>query len=188
MRIYHGLDSLETPLQNTVVAIGVFDGVHRGHQEILHQTVREARSQGYLPIVMTFDIHPSELFSPDSSPPYIASLSQRAHWIDEYGGGLDSVVIVHFDHAFAMLSPDAFVAEVARAADVRPSQIYRWRRELCNAGHAGAGFAPVIVSAELRDAPVPPPAMLIEIGGSVVRIAADAPAKLVTAVLRSLAR
>ena len=62
------------------------------------------------------------------------------------------------------------------------------RSDLCDAGHAKAGFASVIVSAEPRDAAVPPPAMLVEIGGSVVRIAADAPAKLVTAVLRSLAR
>ena len=107
-----------------------------------------------------------------------SGVERRRQWSDEQKRAL-------IETAFA---PDAFVAEVARAADVRPSQIYRWRRELCNAGHAGAGFAPVIVSAELRDAPVPPPAMLIEIGGSVVRIAADAPAKLVTAVLRSLAR
>ena len=62
------------------------------------------------------------------------------------------------------------------------------KRALVDAGHAKAGFASVIVSAEPRDAAVPPQAMLVEIGGSVVRIAADAPAKLVTAVLRSLAR
>ena len=107
-----------------------------------------------------------------------SGVERRRQWSDAQKRAL-------IDAAFA---PDAAVAEVARAADVRPSQIYRWRREFCNAGHAGAGFAPVIVSAEPRDAPVPPPAMLIEIGGSVVRIAADAPAKLVTAVLRSLAR
>ena len=57
-------------------------------------------------------------------------------------------------------------------------------------GDAGTGFAPVAISAAPRDATPPPPpaAVTIEIGGSVVRIAADAPAKLVTAVLRSLAR
>jgi transposase len=95
---------------------------------------------------------------------------------------------VLIETAFA---PDAVVAEMARAAAVRPSQIYRWRRDLCGTGHASAGFAPVVVGADPRDAAPPPPplpAMLIEIGGSVVKIAAHAPAKLVTAVLRSLAR
>ena len=90
----------------------------------------------------------------------------------------------------AAFSPDVIVAEVARAADVRSSQLYRWRRDLCGVGLAGTGFAPVVISAASRDAipPPPPAALTIEIGGSVVRIAADAPAKLVTAVLRSLAR
>ena len=61
----HFKTSPET-LQDTAVAIGVFDGVHRGHQEILKQTVREARSQGLTPLALTFDIHPTELFAPDA--------------------------------------------------------------------------------------------------------------------------
>ena len=115
MNVFHGLDAITGPFDRTAVAIGVFDGVHRGHQEILRQTVREARSQGYAPIALTFDIHPSELFVPDAAPPYIASLDQRAQLMDAYGGGIETVVIVRFDRAFAGLSPQAFVADVLEA-------------------------------------------------------------------------
>ena len=107
-----------------------------------------------------------------------SGIERRRQWSDEQKRAL-------IEAAFL---PDAIVAEVARAADVRPSQIYRWRRDLCGAGPVGSSFAPVVVGTEARDGAAPPPAMLVEIGGSVVRIAADAPAKLVTAVLRSLAR
>ena len=116
MNVFRGLDSITSPLSRTAVAIGVFDGVHRGHQEILRQTVREARSQGYTPIALTFDIHPSELFSPASAPAYIASLAQRAELIDAYGGGIESVVVVRFDRAFASLSPQTFVTDVLEGA------------------------------------------------------------------------
>ena len=108
----HSLDSPALPLTNTVVAIGVFDGVHRGHQEILKQTVREAHSQGLTPVALTFDIHPSELFAPGNAPTYIASLRQRPELIDRYGGGIEAVVIAEFDRAFAALSPSAFVSDV----------------------------------------------------------------------------
>jgi len=109
-----------------------------------------------------------------------SGVERRRRWSDEQKRAL-------IEAAFA---PGAVVAEVARAADVRSSQLYRWRRDLCGVGLAGTGFAPVVISAAPRDATPPPPsaALTIEIGGSVVRIAADAPAKLVTAVLRSLAR
>ncbi|MDQ2688452.1 MAG: bifunctional riboflavin kinase/FAD synthetase [Armatimonadota bacterium] len=114
--VVNGLESLPAPLTRTAVAIGVFDGVHRGHQEILRQTVREARSQNLTPVALTFDIHPTELFRPESAPPYIASLSQRAALMDAYGGGLARVVMVRFDRAFASLAPEQFVADVLQSA------------------------------------------------------------------------
>jgi transposase len=108
-----------------------------------------------------------------------SAVERRRQWSDEQKRSLVGT-------AFA---PGAVVAEVAQAADVRPRQLYRRRRELRGVGHAGTGFVPVVVSADPRNSVAPLPAALtIEIGGSVVRIAADAPAKLVTAVLRSLAR
>lgn len=112
MRVVHGLESLTESLAPSAVAIGVFDGVHRGHQEILRQTVREARSQGLTPVALTFDIHPTELFRPESAPPYIASLDQRTALMEEYSGGLEAVIIARFDRPFASLSPQAFVADV----------------------------------------------------------------------------
>lgn len=112
MRTIYPLQTSPETLQDTVVAIGVFDGVHRGHQEILKQTVREARSQGLTPVALTFDIHPTELFVPHQSPPYIASLSQRVELIKNHGGGVEAVAIARFDRDFAGLSPEAFVADV----------------------------------------------------------------------------
>ena len=115
MRTVYPLQDWPETLEDTAVAVGVFDGVHRGHQEILHQTVREARSQGLTPVVLTFDIHPSELFAPDASPPYVASLERRARLIEQQGGGIGVVGIARFDRAFAGLSPEAFVADVLEA-------------------------------------------------------------------------
>ncbi len=112
MRVLYPLQETAETLGRTVVAIGVFDGVHRGHQEILKQTVREARSQGLAPVALTFDIHPGELFAPEKSPPYIASLSQRTALMAEYGGGLSAVAVARFDRAYASLSPEAFVTDI----------------------------------------------------------------------------
>lgn len=112
MRTIYPLQDSPEMRQNTAVAIGVFDGVHRGHQEILKQTVREARSQGLTPIALTFDIHPGELFAPDQSPPYIATLGQRSALIEQFGGGIEEVWTVRFDRHFAALSPEVFVADI----------------------------------------------------------------------------
>jgi len=112
MRTLYPLQASPETLQDTAVAIGVFDGVHRGHQEILKQTVREARSQGLTPVALTFDIHPTELFAPHQSPPYIASLPQRMELMEAHGGGIEAVAVVRFNREFAGLSPEAFVADV----------------------------------------------------------------------------
>jgi len=161
MNVVYGLNDLKMPLRETAVAIGVFDGVHRGHQEILKQTVREARSLGLTPIVLTFHIHPSELFVPDQSPPYIASLSQRASLIDAYGGGIETVVVAQFDAAFAALSPEAFVGDVLEgqlgARHVLVGADFRYGKGRAGtvttllASGAQAGFAVTVVPPILID-------------------------------------
>ncbi len=112
LQTIHGLENLPAPLTQTAVAIGVFDGVHRGHQEILQQTAREARSLGLTPVALTFDIHPSALFAPDHAPLNIGTLAQRAQWMDALGGGIALMAVARFTPAFAALSPEAFVSDV----------------------------------------------------------------------------
>ena len=85
----------------------------------------------------------------------------------------------------AVCEPGANVAAIARQADLRPSQLYRWRRDL--AGPTAPGFAAVTVSAEPEPAGSAA-AIVVELGGAVLRIAADAPLALVAAVVRSLRR
>jgi riboflavin kinase / FMN adenylyltransferase len=161
MKIIHGLENLETGLKNTVVAIGVFDGVHRGHQEILHQTAREACSLGYQPIVLTFNIHPGELFAPAHAPTYLSSLAQRTELVEVYGGGIEVVVVVNFTHEFASLTPEEFVSSVLEnqlgAKHVLVGADFRYGKErkgnVTTLLHSGAekGFTVTVVPPILQD-------------------------------------
>ena len=85
----------------------------------------------------------------------------------------------------AACEPGASVAEIARRADLRASQIYRWRREMSG---AVSGFAAVTVTPEPQGRPETCDAVVVEYGGAVVRIAAGASPALVTAVIGALAR
>ncbi|HEX8553464.1 MAG TPA: transposase [Sphingomonas sp.] len=105
----------------------------------------------------------------------ISGVERRRVWTDEQKRALVT----------AACEPGASVADIARRADLRASQLYRWRRDL--AEPATLGFAALTVS------PEPEPvaagaAVVLEIGGAVLRIAADAPPALVSAVVRSLRR
>ena len=104
----------------------------------------------------------------------ISGVERRRVWTEEQKRALVA----------AACEPGASVAEIARRADLRPSQLYRWRRDL--AEPASAGFAAVTVSSEPE--PVAGCSVVLEIGGAVLRIAADAPPALVAAVVRSLRR
>ena len=105
----------------------------------------------------------------------ISGVERRRVWTDEQKRALVA----------AACEPGASVAEIARRADLRPSQLYRWRRDL--AEPVSPGFAAVTVSIEPEPAAASA-AVVLEVGGAVLRIAADAPPALVAAVVRSLRR
>ena len=89
----------------TSVAIGIFDGVHRGHQEIL----AEAAKYGAV-TVLTFDPHPTSIFAPERTPSALVNLSDRIELLKE--NGASDVVVLPFTKEFAAMSPDAFITEV----------------------------------------------------------------------------
>ena len=89
----------------TSVAIGIFDGVHRGHQEIL----AEAAKYGAV-TVLTFDPHPTSIFAPERTPTALVNLGDRIELLKE--NGASDVVVLPFTREFAAMSPDAFITEV----------------------------------------------------------------------------
>jgi len=89
----------------TSVAIGIFDGVHRGHQEIL----AEAAKYGAV-TVLTFDPHPTSIFAPERTPSALVNLSDRIELLE--ANGASDVVVLPFTKEFAAMSPDAFITEV----------------------------------------------------------------------------
>jgi len=141
MDIYHGIENAR--FDAAAIAIGVFDGVHMGHQAVLSSAARMAHKMGLTAVALTFDINPAVLLAPQRAPLSICTVKQRANLIDRYGGGIDATVVVHFDHAFAGLSPDDFVRDILRerlgASHVFVGTDFRY-------GHNRAGDAALLAS------------------------------------------
>jgi riboflavin kinase/FMN adenylyltransferase len=135
MHIYSSLHEVEeAPERSRVVAIGVFDGVHRGHRLILDQTVERARQIGGLAAAVTFYPHPEGVLHPRAAPRMLTSLERKAALMEELG--LDELVVVKFDLEFAQLTPAAFcrlvLSERLGARVVLVGENFRF-------GHLGAG-------------------------------------------------
>src|SRR5438046_1994895 len=113
MDIFEGLETIETPFPRATVAIGTFDGVHVGHQELLRVAVEDGRFFVRPALVFTFDRHPQELLAPDRAPGYLTTPQQRNKLIKNTGA--DSLIIAHFDLALSQLSPDDFVEGILKA-------------------------------------------------------------------------
>lgn len=111
MIVWSGLDTIPVCLPPTSVAIGTFDGVHVGHQELIRQAVEDARRHGRVSAVLTFDRHPAEVLRPDRAPGYITTPSQRAAILESMGA--DHLVVARFDAEMRERTPDGFLREVA---------------------------------------------------------------------------
>jgi riboflavin kinase / FMN adenylyltransferase len=93
-----------------VMTIGVFDGVHRGHQEIIGHTVKRARDLGVQSMVVTFDPHPSEVVRPGSHPAVLTAPTRKAELIEALGA--DVLCVIPFTPDFSHLPAEAFVHDV----------------------------------------------------------------------------
>jgi riboflavin kinase/FMN adenylyltransferase len=95
-------------ITGATVAIGIFDGVHLGHQAILSKAKELSNGRGL--IVLTFDPHPRQIFDPENAPSMLISLERRVELLKQHGA--DAVVVCDFDREFAAKAPEEFVTEV----------------------------------------------------------------------------
>ena len=110
MQRWRGQEEIPTDWGRCVLTIGVFDGVHRGHQELIATAVKEACSRGVPSVLMTFDPHPMEVVHPGSHPAQLTTLTRRAELVEEMG--IDVFLVVPFTPEFMKLSPDRFIHEL----------------------------------------------------------------------------
>jgi riboflavin kinase/FMN adenylyltransferase len=111
MNIIHSAAELRGNNRKACLAIGFFDGVHLGHQQIIRQTIADARQHNGLAIVITFDRHPNMVVAPDRVPPLIYSLPQKLRTIEALG--TDSLLLIHFDKLFSEQTGETFIRHLA---------------------------------------------------------------------------
>jgi len=112
MNIIHAANELKPAGRKVCLAIGFFDGVHLGHQQIIRQTLADARQHDALALALTFDRHPNAVVAPDQVPPLIYSLPQKLHAMESLG--VDALLLIHFDEHFRRQSGEEFIRSLAR--------------------------------------------------------------------------
>jgi riboflavin kinase/FMN adenylyltransferase len=139
MQRWRGYEAVPGGWGRSVVTIGVFDGVHRGHQAIIGHTVKRARDLGLQSVVMTFDPHPAEVVRPGSHPAMLTEPVRKAELIEQLG--VDALCVVPFTPAFSQLTAEQFVhdvlVEALHAADVVVGDNFRF-------GNKAAGDAALL--------------------------------------------
>ncbi|WP_278755582.1 bifunctional riboflavin kinase/FAD synthetase [Corynebacterium stationis] len=107
MDIWYGTAAVPKDLDNSAVTIGVFDGVHRGHQKLINATVEKARELGAKAIMVTFDPHPVSVFLPRRAPLGITTLAERFALAESFG--IDGVLVIDFTRELSGTSPEKYV-------------------------------------------------------------------------------
>ncbi len=112
MKVIHAAKELKPGNRKVCLAIGFFDGVHLGHQQIIRQTIADAHQHNAVALVLTFDRHPNSVVAPGRVPPLIYSLPQKLRAIESLG--TDHLLLVGFDKQFSEQSGEAFVRGLIR--------------------------------------------------------------------------
>jgi riboflavin kinase/FMN adenylyltransferase len=111
LRSISNLSELQGPL---FTAIGVFDGVHLGHQAVISTSARHAKEAGGTPVVITFDPHPAKVLRPQDAPHLLTATQHKIALIRDLGVG--HLLVVHFDREFAATAPEEFVRQLVEHA------------------------------------------------------------------------
>jgi riboflavin kinase/FMN adenylyltransferase len=109
MRLFHGTDNAEIA-RPTVLTLGVFDGLHVGHQLIMKTVVERAREAGAIPTVITFEPHPRAVLHPESAPPLLQTFDQKIEALGVLG--IEQTIVIRFDQAFSEIRAEDFLREV----------------------------------------------------------------------------
>ena len=110
MQRWRGQDEIPTDWGRCVLTIGVFDGVHRGHAELIAHAVKAGRARDVPTVLMTFDPHPMEVVYPGSHPAQLTTLTRRAELVEELG--IDVFLVMPFTTDFMKLTPERYVHEL----------------------------------------------------------------------------
>src|SRR3989440_6614432 len=109
MRLFHGTENADIS-RPTVVTLGVFDGLHIGHQLIMKTVVDRARAIGAVPTVITFEPHPRAVLHPESAPPLLQTIDQKVEALGVLG--IEQTIVIHFDKVFARIRAEDFLRDV----------------------------------------------------------------------------
>src|SRR4030081_1128247 len=101
------LERLPSPL---FLAIGVFDGVHRGHRAVISTSAQHARSENGTPVVVTFDPHPAKILRPNEAPHLLTATPHKIELIRDLG--VAHLLVIEFNRDFAATPPEDFVREL----------------------------------------------------------------------------
>jgi riboflavin kinase / FMN adenylyltransferase len=108
MKVYRSLQKLPV-FTKAVLTIGTFDGVHMGHQQIIHQLLQEAIETGGESVLISFYPHPRKILQPDKMIPQLTTLEERIELLKKQG--LDNLVVVQFNKEFAQQQPQQYIKD-----------------------------------------------------------------------------
>ncbi len=111
MKIFHGTENANIA-KPTVLTLGVFDGLHLGHQRIMKTVVERAAAIGAVPTAITFDPHPRAVLHPESAPPMLQTLDQRLANFEVLG--IEQAIVIPFTVEFARQPAEDFMSNIVR--------------------------------------------------------------------------